>query len=211
MKNLILATTTAILLGSCNSGNLYEYTIASQDVDCMGVAPQKCLLVKKGTSTEWEYFYSPIEGFTYEPNFEYTLQLRIEDVPNTPQDASSVKYTLVKELKKEAKTSENLPIATNQQQRFAFEGTAKVLALEKEPIGSRAAQGRREVVVAKLEISSSTNPAIKSGSIVYAELVASPTVMPVIDREYVFTTKDLHPAHAKGIYLLDTNAMDLTL
>jgi hypothetical protein len=33
--------------------------------------------------------------------------------------------------------------------------------------------------------------------------------MPVIGREYVFKAKNMHPAYAKGIYMLETNVWDL--
>jgi hypothetical protein len=86
-----------------------KYTIASQTADCMGVAPQKCLLVKKADATEWQYFYSPIEGFIHEDGYEYVLEIREEKQKNPPADASSIKYTLVKTVSKTKKISENLP------------------------------------------------------------------------------------------------------
>ncbi len=46
---------------------------------------------------EWEYFYSSIDGFDYEPGYLYRLSVR--ETPRgeaaTPADASTIVYTLV--------------------------------------------------------------------------------------------------------------------
>lgn len=78
--------------------------IASETVDCVGVAPLKCMKVKESNDSEWTYFYSNINGFTYEPGFEYKLIVQKSEVEKPiPADASSIRYTLVKELKKTKK------------------------------------------------------------------------------------------------------------
>lgn len=77
--------------------------IASQTVDCTGVAPMKCLQVKEKESDNWGNFYSNIEGFTYEPGFEYVLKVKTEKIENPPMDGSSIKYTLVKQVSKTKK------------------------------------------------------------------------------------------------------------
>lgn len=83
--------------------NIETFTIASHREDCTGVVKMKCLLVKKGDGTEWEFFYSPIEGFNYEEGFEYKLEVRTEEIENPPADSSSVRYILVNEISKEKK------------------------------------------------------------------------------------------------------------
>ncbi len=85
--------------------DVVRYTIASNCVDCFGVAPQKCMLVKKGDASNWELFYSQIEGFNYEPGYEYVLEVKEEKVEHPAADASSIKYVLVKEVSKIAKTA----------------------------------------------------------------------------------------------------------
>ncbi|GAE83622.1 lipoprotein [Bacteroides reticulotermitis JCM 10512] len=72
------------------------------------------MLVKKGNATEWEYFYSNIEGFQYEPGYEFVLKVKEEKLENVPADASSIKYVLVKQISKEQKESDNLPPAVQQ-------------------------------------------------------------------------------------------------
>ncbi|PTT37503.1 hypothetical protein DBR28_09820, partial [Chryseobacterium sp. HMWF028] len=54
----------------------------------------KCMQVKESTSAECTNFYSNIEGFTYEPGYEYVLKVKTEKITNPPADASSIKYTL---------------------------------------------------------------------------------------------------------------------
>jgi heat shock protein HslJ len=63
--------------------------------DCVGVAPQKCMMVKENPGDEYQMFYGTIEGFDYQEGFEYSLVVRVEKVENPPADASNLKYTLV--------------------------------------------------------------------------------------------------------------------
>lgn len=199
---------TLFFLVSCSTTQTSKYTVASQNADCTGVGPQKCLLVKKGTDPNWEFFYSSIDGFNYEPGYEYVLEVKEEKLENVPADASSIKYALVKEVSKTAKTSENLPAAVIQKQN-GYQCTGKVLSVDTETIGRGAAAGRFEVTVVKIQVTSSTRNEIKEGSTIHCELIKSPNVQPVVGREYVFKAKNLHPAHAKGVYMLDTNILDL--
>lgn len=85
------------------SANEKNFIIASQTVDCTGVAPMKCLQVKEKETDLWENFYSNIEGFTYEPGFEYVLKVKTEKIENPPMDGSSIKYTLIKQVSKTKK------------------------------------------------------------------------------------------------------------
>ena len=70
-------------------------------VDCVGVAPQKCMLVKEYQDDDYTLFYDQIEGFDYEEGYEYKLVIREEQVENPPADASSIKWTLVSVESKE--------------------------------------------------------------------------------------------------------------
>ncbi|HJD75041.1 MAG TPA: DUF4377 domain-containing protein [Bacteroides reticulotermitis] len=210
-KNIYLLLSFVMLLAtSCSTTSSVRYTVASQNADCVGVGPQKCLLVKKGNATEWEYFYSNIEGFQYEPGYEFVLKVKEEKLENVPADASSIKYVLVKQISKEQKESDNLPPAVQQKaQATPYQCTGKVLSIESENIGRGAAAGKFEVKVVQLQVTSSTNSDIKEGETIYCELIATPKVDPKVGREYVFKARNLHPAPAKGKYLLETDVMDL--
>ncbi|WMX13087.1 DUF4377 domain-containing protein [Aureispira sp. CCB-E] len=72
--------------------------------DCVGEAVQTCLLVQQGSligSNNWEYFYSEIDGFTYEEGYVYNLNVKQTAIANPPMDGSSITYTLVEVLSKE--------------------------------------------------------------------------------------------------------------
>lgn len=95
---LILANCTAN--PSADNSSVKSLFVASETKDCTGVAPMKCLQIKEKATDTWQNFYSSIEGFTYEPGFEYELKVRTEKLENVPADGSSVRYVLVKEVSK---------------------------------------------------------------------------------------------------------------
>lgn len=115
MKNAkLFLTRTFLLLGffliiqctaSANTSaeNEKTFIVNSQTVDCTGVAPMKCLKIKEKENDNWSNFYSNIEGFTYEPGFEYVLKVKTEKIENPPADGSSIKYTLIKQISKTKK------------------------------------------------------------------------------------------------------------
>ena len=74
--------------------------VAPKLVDCVGVVPQKCMLVREKGEQKFTYFYDTIEGFDYEPGYKYKLRVRKTPIANPPMDASSIKWTLVKQLSK---------------------------------------------------------------------------------------------------------------
>ena len=64
-------------------------------VDCEGVAPQKCMLVRESPNEPYGLFYDQIEGFDYKEGREYELRVAVEEVENPPADASSLRYRLI--------------------------------------------------------------------------------------------------------------------
>lgn len=117
MKRLLSVMAVGAVLAACASTpqNQVVLKVASSQADCIGVAPQKCLLVqevvdeKVAANGDWEFFYSNIEGFDYESGFEYTLLIDKVNREHVAADQSSVIYNLVKVVDKTAKTSDNLP------------------------------------------------------------------------------------------------------
>ena len=61
-------------------GELKTIYVGPELVDCVGVAPQKCLQVKENPADEYTLFYDQIEGFVYEEGFEYELLILEEKV-----------------------------------------------------------------------------------------------------------------------------------
>ncbi len=210
MKKLIgLLFLLPLLFASCasNKGTV-KMIVASQQGDCVGVVPQKCLLVKKGTDTNWTFFYNQIEGFQYEPGYEYVLEVKEVKVENVPADASSLKYILVKEVSKIPAVSEGLPESVKSAVPN-YQWGGRVLRIAEENIGRGAAKGKMSVAVLEVLVTSSEADEFKDGDTIHCELVASPKVMPIVGREYVFKAKDMHPAHALGVYMLETDVQDL--
>ncbi|GEM_PF-885007 len=76
------------------------YEVGPELKDCMGMIPQKCMVVNGG------YFYDPIKGFNHEPSYAYTIKVRrtqIYDptIPNgAPMDASIYRYDLLEIISK---------------------------------------------------------------------------------------------------------------
>lgn len=107
---LFIIVVVGLLLSCSNNKDTVKMTIASETRTAMGAAPMEVMLVKEGDASEWLYFYSNIEGFDYEPGYEYVLEVKKENIEGPlPADASSIKYTLVKEISKTKTTSANLP------------------------------------------------------------------------------------------------------
>ena len=69
-------------------------------VDCVGVAPRKCMVVREGKKGKWQNFYDSIAGFKFEEGFWYELKVDKFKVPNPPADGSSIRYKLVKLVSK---------------------------------------------------------------------------------------------------------------
>jgi hypothetical protein len=67
---------------------------------CQGASAQWCLQVKDKTDTSWRYFYDTIEKFNYEWGYTYVLDIEQQKIPNPPQDASSIQWTLKSIVKK---------------------------------------------------------------------------------------------------------------
>jgi heat shock protein HslJ len=93
-----------LLIMSCKTPlNEQIIWINSAKVDCVGVAPMKCMQVKNSENEAWSNFYQGIKGFTFEPGFRYKLKVTVTelDKSNLPADASSLAYELVEILSKE--------------------------------------------------------------------------------------------------------------
>ena len=69
-------------------------------VDCVGAGPQKCLLVKTTPDGQYEFFYGGIEGFTFQPGFNYTLRVTRRRVGVPTMDGSIYSWQLEQVLSK---------------------------------------------------------------------------------------------------------------
>ena len=93
---LTLLILLALGAGACSQGRVIRMWVGPDLVDCVGVGPQKCMLVKESEGTDWEFFYDGIEGFDHVEGVSYVLEVEITEVKDPPADASSLHYRLLR-------------------------------------------------------------------------------------------------------------------
>lgn len=91
------------------SDQIQTIYIDSYLVSCQVVAEQECMLVKPRPYSEWEFFYSEIEGFEFEAGYSYKVRLLVTQIDDPPADASSKKYKLLEIVEKTPKTPHHIP------------------------------------------------------------------------------------------------------
>src|SRR5688572_13757936 len=105
LKRLVKVSCVAAIIAGCSitgpSERIVLMDIAAEPVACVGVGPQQCLRVREHPDTAWTLFYSGVEGFIYEPGFDYTLRVAVRAVANPPADGSARAYRLVAILRKD--------------------------------------------------------------------------------------------------------------
>jgi hypothetical protein len=82
----------SLLLAGC--GEVRTYEILPYQLPCTGVGPRLCMVVKAEGSGESQFFYEGIQGFEYRWGETQTVRVRVEEVSDPPQDASSKSYFL---------------------------------------------------------------------------------------------------------------------
>jgi heat shock protein HslJ len=109
-------------------GRVITAWVGPQLVDCVGVAPQKCMQVKTNPDEEYSLFYDNIDGFEFEEGYEYEIQVLVEPVANPPADGSALKYTLVEVVSQTPVTSEQPSTdATTENMELTLEGPTWLL------------------------------------------------------------------------------------
>ncbi len=103
MKYFVALFFSIVLLTACQKEKFESKTliVADHKVDCVGVGPQQCLLIKEREEDNWQFFYDGIEGFNYEAGFEYRIEVKVYDVINPPADGSSKRYVLKRIINKQ--------------------------------------------------------------------------------------------------------------
>lgn len=107
LSTVLLLAMAASLISACqkdkvnNDMTIKQIQVAPQLVDCVGVGPMKCMKIKE-QDQDWQLFYSSIEGFQFEPGYQYQLEVKVtEKQQPIPADASSRQWTLVKVINKQ--------------------------------------------------------------------------------------------------------------
>ena len=90
----------AVAATPTNPDRVQEVTVGPQRVDCVGSAPQMCLVVDD------ELFYDEIDGFEHEAGYAYRLRIEEYDrwpgQTEIPQDAGRYGYRLLAVLEKKS-------------------------------------------------------------------------------------------------------------
>ena len=76
------------------SSQVVTMLVAPYKLPCSGVGPMLCLSVAQDGGPE-QFFYSAIEGFTFQWGHPVTLRVQVEEIANPPADGSSLRYTVV--------------------------------------------------------------------------------------------------------------------
>jgi len=116
----ILTLIIGIALISCNTPSSHKnktvkssdpisktYYIAPYKVNCTGVAPMKCLLVKTDLDSLWTNFYAPINGFVHKAGYQYIIKVSETKLTNQATDASSITYELKEIIEEKLFTQSN--------------------------------------------------------------------------------------------------------
>jgi uncharacterized membrane protein len=98
--SLIMSSVGPFLGGSALGEEFKSIWVAHRRVDCIGVVPQKCYLIKSHQYEDWRFWYNEIEGFEFEEGYAYELLVREVRVENPPADAPAAKLELVEILLK---------------------------------------------------------------------------------------------------------------
>jgi hypothetical protein len=106
----LIAMPCAALLLACGDGVLGPGEIVTIEVHpslvtCVGVDEMQCMQVREPPQSNWTPLYQSIEGFDHEPGVFQTLRVRIVPVSNPPADGSSLKYVLIRIIRREPVTS----------------------------------------------------------------------------------------------------------
>ncbi len=118
MNKLLLILSFVFLCSSCQKQEIKRIYIADRTVDCDGVAPQQCMLLKDVQSQDWTYFYDTIEGFDYEEGFTYELEVAVNTIEKPLADSSSTQYSLIKIISKNQNSaiSQNIVLKNQESQ-----------------------------------------------------------------------------------------------
>ena len=96
-KIMVLVLLSMMALASCQQNPSVSeeiFIIEPQRVDCMGLVPQKCLVVNG------EYLYGSIQDFSFEEGYLYEVKVKKRENQDPPQDASKYSYELIEILSK---------------------------------------------------------------------------------------------------------------
>lgn len=109
IKSFMIMAVCAVVFCHCKkSDEDIMMTVASRKSSCYVVEKSSCYIVRIGNSPDWLTIADYINGFEYEPGFEYVIKVQEKRINNPPEDYRG-EYILKEIVSKEKKDSENLP------------------------------------------------------------------------------------------------------
>lgn len=69
-------------------------------MDCVDRGNQQCLQVMREIDDAWISWYDGIDGFVYEPGYEYVLRVEESSLQNPPADRSAIQWKLIEVVEK---------------------------------------------------------------------------------------------------------------
>lgn len=106
IQKLLLILWSFYFLSACQKQhsslvNSKEIEVASHLVDCEGVVPMQCMLIRFSPHSEWQLFYDSIQGFSFTKGYHYLLLVTITHRQHVmAADQSSQQWNLIKILRK---------------------------------------------------------------------------------------------------------------
>ncbi len=97
-----------------------------------GMSTQQCFMVRASWETVWTPLFTEIEGFDYEPGYEYHLEVKRTPIKNPPADASAYRYELIQVLNKVKKESD----LRLEHEKPTFESTWNLIKLNGKDVSS---------------------------------------------------------------------------
>lgn len=136
IKKISLVFTTVFLLSLtafAQTSTTEDWFVADKMVDCRGIVPQKCLVVREANSPDWKYFYTSINGFRFREGFTQKIRVQITPRRNVPADSSALNYRLVRVLSQSRTNGNTLEEALRQiqnQKPLILDGKWKITEID---------------------------------------------------------------------------------
>lgn len=111
MKEILVSVMAILTIAITAHAQTKTIYINSTKKECTGVAPMQCFQYKTSPDEDWKLLYQPIEGFSYQEGYLYTLRVKTIRITNPPADGSSVRYILKKVISKQKDNTMNSAMA----------------------------------------------------------------------------------------------------
>jgi heat shock protein HslJ len=97
---LVLSLAACEQLGSVDQARPKTIYVASQMVDCEAQSPRTCFLVKENPDEQWRVWNDAIDGFQFEPGFEYELIVSESEIDDPTSAGTAVSWSLTEIVEK---------------------------------------------------------------------------------------------------------------